>query len=67
MLDFCKNVLLKVSFSKWLFRKELTKATRWLNQKERLMLKAWCLSTFGAHYKDTILEVFRQIPVDQLS
>jgi hypothetical protein len=67
MLDFCKNVLLKVSFSKKLFKKELMKAICWLDQKERLMLKAWCLSTFGTHYKDTIIEVFRQIPVDQIS
>jgi len=67
MLEFCKDILLKVSFSKKLFRKELIKAIRWLNQHERLLLKAWCLSTFGHIYRETILEAFKQLPIEQLS
>ena len=34
MLKLCKSVLEKVSFDPQLFRKELMKATKWLNKKE---------------------------------
>jgi hypothetical protein len=43
MLKFCKSVLEKVSFDPQLFRKELMKATRWLNKKELSKLKVWAL------------------------
>ncbi len=67
MLDFCKDVLLKVSFNRTLFRKELTKSVKWLNKRERVMLRAWCLSTFGHLHGDVIIEAFKQIPVEQFS
>ena len=57
MLKFCKSVLEKVSFDPKLFRKELMKATRWLNKKELSKLKVWALGCFS-HYKQTIQEVF---------
>tara|TARA_B100001142_G_scaffold308384_1_gene339881 strand:- start:5765 stop:5950 length:186 start_codon:yes stop_codon:yes gene_type:complete len=60
MLEFSKRILSKVSFDKKLFKKELSKSIRWLNQKEILTLKIWTLTTFS-QYKDTILEVFDQI------
>lgn len=59
MMEFSKQVLQKVSFDRRLFRKELMKACRWVGQSERIMLKAWCLATFGHMYKDVILEVFQ--------
>ena len=58
MLELSKQVLQKVSFDKRLFRKELLKAYRWAGQQDRLVLKAWCLATFGSVYKDVILDVF---------
>jgi hypothetical protein len=35
------------------------KARRWMGQSDQLVLKAWCLATFGHVYKDVILEVFQ--------
>jgi len=58
MLDFCKQVLLKVSFDPHLFKKELAKMIALLKKDEALLLKVWCLATFGAQYKDIIQDVF---------
>ncbi|MBS1581803.1 MAG: hypothetical protein JST66_06330 [Bacteroidetes bacterium] len=55
-----KQVLQKVSFDPRLFRKELMKAARWVGQRDQLLLKAWCLATFGHQYKDVILDVFQR-------
>ena len=60
MLDLSKQVLQKVSFDRRLFSKELVKAARWAGKQDRLLLKAWCLATFGHVYKDVILEVFEK-------
>lgn len=58
MFELSKQVLQKVSFDRVLFRKELKKAIRWIKTDERLLLKAWCLASFGHVYKDMIQEVF---------
>lgn len=58
MMELSKQVLQKVSFDRRLFTKELIKAKRWLDQHDQLVLKAWCLATFGHVYKDVIMEVF---------
>ena len=60
MLKFCKSVLEKVSFDPQLFRKELMKATRWLNKKELSKLKVWALGCFS-HYNQTIQEVIEEL------
>ena len=67
MLEFCKDILLKVSFSRKLFKKELIKAVRWLNKGERILLKAWCLATFGQVYGDVIMKAFKQISFERVS
>ena len=36
------------------------KACKWLGQSDQLVLKAWCLATFGHVYKDVIMEVFEK-------
>lgn len=59
MLELSQQVLQKVSFDPRLFRKELVKAARWVRGKDQLLLKAWCLATFGHLYKDVIMEVFK--------
>lgn len=41
MLEYCKMVLRKVSFSKKLFLKEYRKSRQWLAPHERSDLKAW--------------------------
>lgn len=59
MLEFVKTVLMKVSFDKELFRKELIKGIKWVGPRERALLLAWCLTTFGQTHQDIIKEVFR--------
>lgn len=61
MLEYTKNILLKVSFDKNLFKKELNKAIVWMKNDEAHMLKLWCLATFGRHYYDIIAEVFKKV------
>ena len=61
MLEFCKEILVKVSFDKRLFKKELYKAIRWSRKEEKLILKAWCLLMFGNQYQDEIVEAFKAV------
>jgi uncharacterized protein YjhX (UPF0386 family) len=61
MFELSKQILQKVSFDKVLFRKELRKAINWLKPDEKMLLKVWCLSTFGHVYKNEIMEVFKQV------
>lgn len=61
MFELSKNILEKVSFDKTLFRKELTKAIKWLKPEEKTLLMFWCLATFGHKYKDVITEVYKTI------
>jgi hypothetical protein len=61
MLELSKKILTKVSFDKSLFRKELTKAHNLLVVEEKVMLKFWCLATFGFQYRDIIIEVCRKV------
>lgn len=41
MLEYCKTILRKMSFSKPLFRKEYRKTFRYLEQAEHAELKKW--------------------------
>jgi hypothetical protein len=61
MFEYTKEILLKVSFDRVLFRKELRKAIKWLKSEERRMLMIWCLATFGSKYSDIITETFRHV------
>ena len=60
MLKFCKSILEKVSFDPILFKKELSKSTKWLTKTELSKLKICALSAF-TQYKQIILEVFDSI------
>ena len=60
MFELTKLTLEKVSFDKSLFKKELLKGIKWLKKDEALMLKVWCLATFGNQYAPIIKEVFRR-------
>jgi hypothetical protein len=44
MFDYCKTVLLKVSFCRKLFRKEYRKARKILTDHEFIELKKWIKS-----------------------
>jgi hypothetical protein len=61
MFELSKQILQKVSFDKILFRKELSKAVKWLKPDERILLYAWCISTFGHMYKNEIIDVFKTV------
>jgi len=61
MYELTKLTLEKVSFDKNLFKKELQKGVKWLKREEALMLKVWCLATFGNQYAPIIKEVFRRL------
>lgn len=58
MLDYAKIILPKVSFSKQLFRKELTKCLHWVEPDEVMELHDWCYENFKDKYPDVLEEVF---------
>jgi hypothetical protein len=58
MLEYTKTILQKVSFSRYLFGKELKKSLKWLRGDEVSALKLWCLLTFGDIYPEIIRETF---------
>lgn len=57
-LNFIKKILLKVSFDKDLFKKELNKSFSLINAREKASLFIWCLSLFGSQYYELIMEAF---------
>lgn len=60
MFEYTKEILVKVSFDKALFKKELRKALNWIKTDEKRMLRIWCIATFGSYYYDVIIEVFKK-------
>lgn len=61
MLEMCKEVLTKVSFDRFLFRKELQKAIRWITGEDLETLRRWCIDQFGNLYYDIIASSFRPV------
>ena len=59
MLEFSKKILIKVSFDKSLFKKELKKSTTWLNKKDIAKLKIWTLISFFFFASRITVSVFR--------
>jgi hypothetical protein len=60
MLDYAKLILLKVSFSKKLFEKELRKALQLLKPAELIEFKTWCYQQFARLYRRVLKRVFIQ-------
>ena len=59
MIEYAKVILPKISFSRDLFRKELTKCVNWIERPEELDdLIKWCTEKFGKLYPDILDEVF---------
>lgn len=58
MLDYAKMILLKVSFNKTLFEKELRKALRLLQPAELPDFRAWCYQQFARLYHEVLRRVF---------
>ena len=61
MLEFCKHILLQVSFDSHLFQKELLKAMKWISSDELHLLKTWCVATFGTRYGEIIRQTFAKL------
>ncbi len=60
MLELSKKILVRVSFDKQLFHKELLKAIKWINDSSELQkFKEWCLIEFGDVYPNIIKRAFR--------
>jgi hypothetical protein len=60
MLDYVKMILLKVSFSKKLFEKELKKALQHVLPEDLLEFKTWCYQQFARLYRRVLKRVFMQ-------
>lgn len=58
MLDYIKLILLKVSFSRSLFEKELRKALRQVSPADFAELKTWCYAQFGRIYRRILKATF---------
>lgn len=58
MLEYIKTILLKVSFDKMLFEKELRKAFKVLASEELKQLKQWCYDQFSGVYLAILNKVF---------
>lgn len=52
MLEYVKLVLQKVRFNDVLFRKELSKSLRWLDDHEKKDLQHWIRQKFGSVYQE---------------
>jgi len=60
MLEYTKTILAKVSFDNSLFKKELQKSLRWLDNTEIEELKKWVFKAYGEKHEIAINEVFSQ-------
>lgn len=58
MLDYVKMILLKVSFNKALFEKELRKALKMLMPTEVPDFRSWCYQQFARVYRKVLKRVF---------
>ncbi|MBC5993017.1 hypothetical protein [Pontibacter cellulosilyticus] len=63
MLEYIKTILLKVSFDKMLFEKELRKAFKVLIKEELQELKKWCYAQFSGMYLLVLNKVFAKAQV----
>ena len=58
MLEFYKMILLKVSFDRNLFFKEIKKSIQMLNSVDLVSFQIWCYKEFGAKYKRELDKAF---------
>jgi hypothetical protein len=60
MLELSKKILIKVSFDKYLFQKELYKALKWIKDSNELRaFRDWCMIEFGDLYPSVIKKAFK--------
>lgn len=63
MMEYVKVILLKVSFDKKLFEKELLKGLNLLIPSEVQEFKDWCYSTFSKTYEPVLNKHFLKLQV----
>ncbi|GAA4368396.1 hypothetical protein GCM10023185_41130 [Hymenobacter saemangeumensis] len=63
MLEYVKMILLKVSFNKALFEKELRKSLKMLMPAEVPDFRTWCYQQFSRIYRKVLNQVFGAIAV----
>ena len=63
MLDYVKMILLKVSFNKALFEKELRKSLKMLVPAEVPDFRNWCYQQFARIYRKVLKRVFGSFEV----
>ncbi len=61
MMEYVKVILLKVSFDKKLFEKELQKGLNLLIPSEVQDFKDWCYKTFSKSYEPVLNKHFLQV------
>ena len=66
MLDYVKIILLKVSFSKALFEKELRKAIQVILPAEVVDFRRWCYQQFSRVYRRVLKRVFGELSLGAL-
>lgn len=60
MMELCKEILVKVSFDKVLFQKELSKAISWIQTEEIDSFRRWCIQNFGKKYPKIVHSAFKK-------
>jgi len=63
MMEYVKVILLKVSFDKKLFEKELQKGLNLLIPSEVGEFRDWCYKTFSKAYEPVLNKHFLQLQV----
>jgi hypothetical protein len=58
MLEYVKTILQKVSFSTYLFERELKKGIRYLVPSELEEFKNWCYESFGPIHRPILNRYF---------
>ena len=61
MLEYVKMILMKVSFNRALFEKELRKALRVLLPAELPDFRTWCYQQFSRLYRRVLKRVFGEL------
>ncbi|GAB3292670.1 hypothetical protein ACFQT0_06635 [Hymenobacter humi] len=67
MLDYVKMILLKVSFNKALFEKELRKSLKMLMPAEVPDFRSWCYQQFARVYRKVLKRVFGSLDESNLA
>lgn len=61
MIEYVKIILLKVSFDRMLFEKELIKGLRMVRNEDLLELKYWCYEEFSEVHPVALIRVFAEV------